>query len=360
MYPSFPSITFPNHWTLVTGLYPEAHGIVANEFYDPLLQAGFIHKEPEISLQPRWWGGEPIWATSTLQGKRSGVIMWPGAAVPIHSANADYFIDYDRSMTAVDKMDMALKWLDLPIDRRPEVVSVYIPQIDQKGHGGGPNGPQMNMVLSNMDSAVDHLLKGLDERNLGPHVHVVIVSDHGMAATHSSQLIYYDDIIPHNLLPYLEREAWPLLSLRPVEGAPLDIIEIVYEALYLYTQSVDEPHFQVYLRQDVPERFHYNSTERIAPIVTIPDPGYSFVTHKDFDPSLGKEYRPRGMHGYDNMAVEMRAIFMARGPTVESEYEPGMVLAPFQNIEVYEFITHIMDLKPAPNNGTLHGILKAA
>ncbi|KAI9266565.1 alkaline-phosphatase-like protein [Phascolomyces articulosus] len=357
MNPSFPSITFPNHWTLATGLYPEAHGIVGNEFYDPSKGKMFIHKKPEISMQSEWWSGEPIWTTSSKQGRKSGVIMWPGSAVP--KTLPDYLIDYKREVTAEQKMDMALEWFDKPLEERPQMISIYIPQVDQKGHGGGPEGKQLNGVLSKMDDAVGHLLKGLEERNLDNHVNVVIVSDHGMAQTDKSRLIFYEDILSKETLSFLrEREAWPLLSLRPVDNAPEGIVQQIYEELYNYTQQPNKDHadgkahFQVYLRENVPERFHYSNNERIAPIVTIPDVGYAIVSHKDYK-------IPHGVHGYDNLALEMRAIFMARGPKVSKLYpESGTVFSPFFNIEVYGFLTRLLNLNEAPNNGTLHGVFQ--
>ncbi|KAI7876207.1 alkaline phosphatase-like protein [Lichtheimia hyalospora FSU 10163] len=354
MNPSFPSITFPNHWTLATGLYPEAHGIVGNEFYDPQLQSMFIHKQPSISSQSQWWGGEPIWTTSKRQGRKSAVIMWPGSPVP--KFEPDYLVDYERGVTAHNKMEKALGWLDMPFEERPQMISIYVPQVDQKGHGGGPQGAQLNGVLTQMDDAVGALLQGLKERNLDPHVNVVIVSDHGMAQTDKSRLVFYEDILSKETLSHLRRrEAWPLLNLRPKDDAPEDIVNRVYDELYNYTQSVDDAHFQVYLRENVPERFHYRDTERIAPIVTIPDVGYSIISHKDYDINSGKPYRPMGIHGYDNIAMEMRAIFMARGPRIDQWYSKGTVVAPFFNVEVYGFVAKILNLDPAPNNGTLHG-----
>lgn len=136
----------------MTGLYPEAHGIVANEFYDPVYDETFIHKNEPISRNPKWWGGEPIWITSKNQGKKSAVIMWPGSNVPIGSVSPDYYIPYNRATTAIDKMDIALGWLDLPIKDRPQSISIYIPQIDQKGHGGGPDGKQVCSHLTNIQN----------------------------------------------------------------------------------------------------------------------------------------------------------------------------------------------------------------
>ncbi|GAA5805766.1 hypothetical protein HPULCUR_011291 [Helicostylum pulchrum] len=359
MNPSFPSITFPNHWTLVTGLYPEAHGIVANEFFDPALQQEFIHKNSAISGEPKWWGGEPIWVTSKKQGQKSAVVMWPGSNVPIDSVEPDYYIPYTRSTTAIDKMDLALNWLDLPIEQRPQSISIYIPQIDQKGHGGGPDGKQLNSVLSDMDDAIGHLMKGLTTRNLDSHVHLVVVSDHGMAATDKSRLIFYDHILSKESESFLrDREAWPLLGLRPKQNAPDYALDQIYNEVQQYVQQNQPVPFQVFKRDEMPARFHYDATDRIAPILLIPDVGYSIIRSTDYDINSGLDYRPRGIHGYDNLALEMRAIFTARGPQVEKHYSAGTVVEPFFNTEMYRFLTTLLDLEAAPNNSTLNGVFK--
>ena len=210
-----------------------------------------------------------------------------------------------------------------------------------------------------MDNAIGHLITGLAERNLDSHVHLVIVSDHGMAQTDKSRLIFYDKIISKESESFLrKREAWPLLGLRPKDDAPDYALDQIYTEIYQYTQQNENPHFQVYKRQDIPHRFHYNSTEKIAPIIMIPDVGYSIIRSTDFDPSSGKAYRPMGIHGYDNMAFEMRAIFVAKGPSIRKEYKTGSVVEPFFNVEIYRFLTRLLDLNPAPNNSTLNGIFK--
>ncbi|OBZ83013.1 hypothetical protein A0J61_08934 [Choanephora cucurbitarum] len=359
MNPSFPSITFPNHWTLVTGLYPEAHGIVANEFYDPVFREEFIHKKPEISGDPKWWGGEPIWITAKRQGKKSAVMMWPGSNVPIQSVDPDYYMAYARTITAQQKMDQALAWLDLPRPDRPQSISIYIPQVDQKGHGGGPDGKQLNGVLADMDQAIGHLMKGLEQRNLQDHVHLVVVSDHGMAASDQTRLIFYDHILSPQSESYLmPREAWPLLGLRTKPDAPAGALDQIYQEIQAYMQDhPHDTHFQVYRRHEMPARFHYNATDRIAPIVMIPDVGYAIIRSNEFKPTEQKPYySPRGIHGYDNLAFEMRAIFCAKGPQIRSTYVPGTVVRPFFNTEMYRFLTRLLDVTPAPNNATLDGL----
>jgi len=178
-----------------------------------------------------------------------------------------------------------------------------------------------------------------------------------MAASDKSRLIYYDKLISAESESYLrKREAWPLLGLRPKDDAPEFALEQIYSEIYQYTKETKDPHFQVYKRENMPARFHYNSTERIAPIVMIPDVGYAIIRSTDYDPNSGKPYGPRGIHGYDNMALEMRAIFAAKGPKIDETYLPGTVVSPFYNIEMYKFLTNLLDLHAAPNNATLNGV----
>ncbi|RCH82355.1 hypothetical protein CU098_007883 [Rhizopus stolonifer] len=244
-------------------------------------------------------------------------------------------------------MDITLNWLDLPYNERPQIYTVYVPQIDQEGHRGGPYSAKMNSHIKQVDNALGYLIEQIELRHLDSHVHIVIVSDHGMAETDSSRLIYYDDILSKDVLQHvMHREAFPLLDLRPDKQAPSDTIQKMYHQLYAYTQTNHSAHYQVFLKQDIPERYHYKHSDRITPVVAIPDVGYTFVTHQD-------KFVKGGNHGYDNLADEMRAIFLAKGPKVNRAYREGTVLAPFFNTEVYEFITELLNMDAAPNNGTL-------
>lgn len=174
-----------------------------------------------------------------------------------------------------------------------------------------------------------------------------------MAETEGSKLIYYDDILSDDVLQHVrEREALPLLDLRPSPKAPKDTVQKIYDQLYNYTQThPKDAHFEVYLRKDVPERYHYRKSDRITPVVAIPDVGYSFITHKEAEKTGA--IKKAGNHGYDNLADDMRAIFMARGPKLESTYKSGTILAPFFNVEVYGLLTELLNMDAAPNNGTL-------
>ncbi|KAI7871483.1 alkaline-phosphatase-like protein [Spinellus fusiger] len=358
MHPSFPSSTFPNHWTLATGLYPEAHGIVGNTFYDPVLKEEFMYNKEEVTNKTQWWGGEPIWVTAALQGLRTAVDMWPGSTASVHHVRSNFLVKFNETVSPHEKMDTVLKWIDKPTEERPQLIAVYVPQVDTVGHKNGPVSLEMNSTIIEVDTAIGYLIKGLEDRNIDTHIHVVIMSDHGMTSTGASKRIYYDDILSPTVLSSLrEPEASPLLNLRPSTNISSDsLLKSVYHELKNYTQHVANPHFKVYLKEEVPMRYHYRASQRIAPIVAIPDPGYLFSLHEDINRSKQHEvFRTVGSHGYDNLFPDMRAIFLAQGPKILRRYGRGSVIAPFFNTEVYEFITDLLNIPSAPNNGTLGG-----
>jgi predicted AlkP superfamily pyrophosphatase or phosphodiesterase len=140
------SVTFPNHWSLVTGLYPESHGIVGNEFIDRELNDTFFYKDPARSWDSKWWKGEPIWVTSVLQNKRSAVLMWPGSNTKVHNEMSTYHIPYSSNYTTIQKADVILNWLDMPRDQRPQLMTMYVPQVDSIGHRQGPYGQGVSIV----------------------------------------------------------------------------------------------------------------------------------------------------------------------------------------------------------------------
>lgn len=302
--------------------------------------------------------------------------MWPGSTAK--GLQPDYVVPYNESVTAKEKMDTVLQWLDMPNERRPNFIGAYIGQTDQQGHASGTNDDKTNRVIKEMDDAIGYLVGGLRTRNLFNSIHVIIVSiyfflhtfyrspvkhrnvqvsDHGMTNTDNSRIIYYDDILSNSSMHWLRgREASPLLNLRFKDDTPQDIITQAYNELLSYTQQTANPPFQVFLKQDVPHRFHYSNNDRITPIVVIPNVGYVLVSHEEWHPSSPKQrFAPKGIHGYDNMAAEMRAIFLAHGPRIDRYYGRHTILAPFHNTEVYSFMCQLLNVKPASHNGTLHG-----
>jgi predicted AlkP superfamily pyrophosphatase or phosphodiesterase len=204
------------------------------------------------------------------------------------------------------------------------------------------------------DQSIGRLLEGLEERNLTDIVNVIVVSDHGMSTTDSSRLIYYDDVLTKEELGLIWTiEAYPTLGIRPRLDLDQDeAVETLYQAFRRLYDSLETPHFKVYKKQDFPDRFQFRDNVRIPPLLVLPDAGWNFVTHKDYHG--GAPYQPRGVHGYDNLSPESRAIFVAQGPN----FPKGKSVAPFWNIELYNVISRILHLKPSSNNNTLNGILE--
>ncbi|CAB4386770.1 unnamed protein product [Rhizophagus irregularis] len=323
MIPSFPSMTFPNHYTIVTGLYPESHGIVANEFYDPVLKDNFVYTNPNKSTDSKWWKGEPIWVTTVKQKQKSAV-----------------------SITNVDeKVDHLIDWLDMELEDRPTFLAGYVSIIDSAGHRFGPDSQEVNEALKIADGFVKNLLNKIEERNLTDIVNIIFVSDHGMAPTTPSNITFLDDIF--NVTKIYPIELFPLAGIRPYNDSDIEgIFNLLQNA------SENQP-WKCYLRENIPERFHYRNSERIDPVICIPPVGWSLTDHRD----SANHTLPKGVHGYDNQEPTMRSIFLANGPYFKDKKGIGKVVSPFIDIEVYNIMCNILGLKPALNNGTDGGII---
>ena len=332
MKPSFPSVTFPNHYTIVTGLYPESHGVVGNTFWDPDLEAEFHYTDPARSMQPKWWaGGEPLWVTAEKQDVKAAIHMWPGSEAGVEYG-ATYVDKFNGSEVLSRKTERILGLLDLPSienelapQLRPQFIAAYVPNVDHMGHKYGPNSTEVWDTISSVDTMLGDIFKGLEERNLTRLVNVVVVSDHGMATTSTDRLIQLDDLIDLDLVEHID--GWPLYGLRPKD--PIDLRGL-YDRLLVESES--NGNFEVYLKDNMPERYHFAKNDRIAPLWVIPNTGWAIVHKEDFDvkeaKAKGETYNPKGLHGYDHEHPLMRAIFVARGPAFP--HEPNSKLENFR------------------------------
>ncbi|PTB74331.1 Phosphodiest-domain-containing protein [Trichoderma longibrachiatum ATCC 18648] len=364
MHPSFPSVTFPNHYTLATGLYPESHGIVGNTFWDPELQADFHYTDPARSLDPKWWGGEPFWVTAEKQGVSSAIHMWPGSEAHILHLEPEYVDKFNGKEELDNKVSRILGWLDLPgresglvagtKGMRPQLIAAYVPNVDSDGHKYGPNSTEIRSTIQEVDAMMDKIFKGLDARNLTHIVNVVVVSDHGMATTDTTRLLQLEDLIDTSKIEHID--GWPLYGLRPKNP---DDLQGMYDGLA--EKAKTNPNFDVYLRDvNMPERYHFTNNDRIAPLWIVPKAGWAIVTKDQLDveeaKANGDVYHPRGLHGYDHEHPLMRAIFIARGPAFP--HPANSQVDVFQNIEVYNLLCDSLGVRPQPNNGTLRLPLK--
>lgn len=320
MNPSFPSVTFPNHFTLMTGLYPESHGIVGNTFWDPALEEEFFYTHPEVSMQPKWWTAEPLWVTAEKQQVRTAIHMWPGSEAHIGDREPSYVDKFNAVEPLPRKVSRILEFLDLPgletksqtVPERPQLIAAYVPDVDREGHNFGPNSTEIRTTISEVDGMMAELMAGLDQRNLTDVVNIVVVSDHGMATTSTERLIQLDDLIDYGLVEHID--GTPSAGLRPKRPEDLETLQKQLEKV-----APDWEHaFEFYTRENMPERYHFSNNDRIAPLWVIPKAGWAIVDRSELNVTealkTGEVYHPLGIHGYDHQNPLMRAIFIARGP----------------------------------------------
>jgi predicted AlkP superfamily pyrophosphatase or phosphodiesterase len=338
LVPSYPSKTFPNHYTLVTGLRPGRHGIVANNIADPDTGRRFAMWDRKEVQDPMWWGGEPLWVGLERAGQKTAPLFWPGSEAPIGGVLPTYNEPFDEKMPGKDRVDRVLGWLDRPGPERPTFLTLYFEDVDAAGHRYGPESSAVRRAVRRVDDYLGQLLRGLEKRGLFGQVDVVIVSDHGMAETSIDRVVVLDDLIPLDAVEVVDIN--PTLGLVPKPGRE----EEVYAAL-----AGANPRLKVYRRGETPESWHYREHPRIPPIVGIADEGWQVMTKTMRDAAFRRDgSRPTGAHGYDPAhAPSMRGLFVAAGPA----FKPGVRVPAFDNVNVYPALARILGLPPADNDG---------
>lgn len=335
MRPSFPSVTDPNHYTLLTGLRPDEHGIVNNTMEDPAIGT-FILTDQAVTSDERWWDDAvPIWATAERQGVHTGAMFWPGTEAANHGVHPSLWKPYDKTVPAEARVDTVLSWLDLPQDRRPRFVTLYFEETDEQGHAHGPDSAEVNKAIADDDGAVARLVAGLKARGLYARTNLVIVSDHGMAAVPPGHVVYLDDLAP-------------AASFRLVSGGAVAGVEPVAGQGAAAEHALLGAHgnFDCWRKSEIPARLHYGTHRRVPSVVCLAKDGWVLTVH------TAKGHPPAGQHGYDPADPHMAAIFIAHGPA----FARGVVLPTFDNVDVYPLLTTVLGLKPEPNDGRLSDV----
>ena len=333
MLPSFPSLTFPNHFTIVTGLYPEHHGLVANSFYDPAKQARYAISDAKAVRDGSWYGGVPLWSLAESQGMRTACMFWPGSEAEIAGFRPTYYAHYDDKTSEEARVAQVLKWLTLPEEERPHLITLYFSEPDHEGHEFGPDALETRAAVRKVDALVGKLKAGLDASKLP--VDLVVVSDHGMAKVQGGwiTLDQFADLTGFET-------AGPLLY-----GKTEADRERAYTAL-----KKAAPEFKVYRRKNVPGDLHFNQNDREGDPVVIATGPYAIRAH---GPVAGKpDTAPTaGAHGYDPALMpEMKASFFAEGPDLVT----GKTVLPFENVNLYPWLAHLLGLHAPQTDGNLN------
>jgi predicted AlkP superfamily pyrophosphatase or phosphodiesterase len=333
MLPSFPSLTFPNHFTIVTGLYPEHHGLVANGFYDPAKQTRYAINDPTAVTDGGWYTGTPLWSLAERQGMRTACFFWPGSEAKIAGYRPTYYLRFDNKIDDNARIDQVLAWLHLPAADRPHFITLYYDEPDHEGHQYGPDAPETKAAVVKVDKLVGKLKEGLDATGLP--IDLVVVSDHGMAKVQGDWITLdkFADLTGFET-------AGSLLYGKTDE-----------DAVRVYNQlKKASSQFVVYRRKDVPGELNFRDNPREGDPVVIATGPFIIRAH---GPPAGKQESPPpvGMHGYDpHKMPEMKASFYAAGPDILS----GRTVRPFENVNIYPWLAHLLGLIPPKSDGSLN------
>ena len=330
--PVFPTKTFPNHISIITGMYPENHGIIANEFVDIKNNAEYKIWDSSVVRNSKWYKGEAFWETARKHGVITASYFWPSSDVDDPDKHPDYFHVYEHNRPYPERITGVVNWFNLPYEERPHFVTLYFDLTDGVGHEFGPESEEINIAIAQIDTLVGLLNEGFKEINLQDSINIIISSDHGMTEISEERLIIVDEIL--NGYDYLSSNNGPFMLIYSKEEETGKIYGILKE---------EENHFKVYKREDVPEYFHFSQNELIGDLVLIADVGWSLVNEENLE--WMKNNTSRGNHGYDNFHIDMHGVFIAAGPSFKQNYKTGTI----NNIDIYPLLCKIFNCTPPEN-----------
>lgn len=345
MIPVFPSKTFPNHFSIATGMYAEHHGLVGNSFWDPVRGAGYGMSDTLAVRDPSWYRGEPIWTTAEKQGMVAGSFFWPGSEAPIGGAKPSFVKVYNNKIANADRVDSVLAWLSLPTTNRPHLVTMYFSDVDGAGHRGGPLAPQVDTAARAVDAALGRLLDGIERLPVRDRLYLILVADHGMSETSPRWYVALDTLIDSVGVRLGDTGANANLHVQGGEVRARVLRDSINRRMR---------HGRAYVRGELPARLHYNADPRIGDLVVVMDEHFTIGTAARAPKENG------GTHGWDPSVPAMHAIFLASGPGIP----PGKLISSFENIEIYPYIAELLGLVPAPNidghRGRLAALIRTA
>lgn len=323
--------TYPNHHSLVTGLYPETHGIVANEMFDPVMNRSFS-METDSMYDPRWWEeAEPLWVSIQREGGRSGAAMWPGSDVEIQGTYPTRYLPYNASASFESRVERIIEWFSAPGDQAVDFGVLYWEEPDESGHNLGPESPLMDVVIVDIDEKLGYLREELKKAGLYDRLNLIVTSDHGMTQLSREKIIELDQYVSRELYTWVDKS--PVVGILPKEGKLEEVYGLLVDA---------NPNMVVWKKEDVPERLHYSHNARIMPILIEAKEGWTVMQNRNGTFMLGN-------HGYDNTLPSMQPVFVARGPAFRQDY----VKASMKSVDLYPLMCHILSFRPLPNNGSL-------
>lgn len=333
LQPSFPTKTFPNHYSIVTGLHPQNHGIISNNMYDRFYNEYFSLGDRNAVENSRWYRGEAIWETARKQGIKTASYFWPGSEIDVEYRRPDYFHYYDHNRPYMQRIDGVIEWLSLPYNERPKFITLYFDAADTDGHKYGPDSKEINNTISYLDSLLGILIVKLKEIKLIDSTNIILVSDHGMSEVSVKRIINIEDLLAGYNYKSVD------------DGAIMFIFTEEKDTDEIYHLLKDnENNFRTYYKTEIPKQFNISSSHLLPDIFLLADPGWSLITNRSLKWYSG-ERSGRGNHGYDNYHLDMHGVFYAIGPSFKKGYKTGTL----RNVDIYPLLCEILNIQPRKN-----------
>lgn len=334
MAPSFPSKTFPNHYTLATGLYPDHHGIIGNSFRIRESNKVYSLGDKEVRTQPEHYGGEPVWITAQKQGVKTATVYWVGSDVAIQGTHPTYWRDYLKRplLSFQERVDEVVTHLQRPEKDRPKLIMCYFSEPDHQGHVHGPISRDTRRSIEYLDSLLWTMwvrIKALPD--VGERVNLIITGDHGMTWLSKERMIHPRDYLKDEWISFIAGDSPALVYVNKPEQA-----DSVIAAL----SGVD--HIRAYKKGELPEYLHFGTNKNMGDVVVVTDPGWLFTR--------SEKLHNLGGHGFDNRCSDMLVGFRAVGPDFKKGYARE---GTFPNVDIYPMLCYLLGIQPAPCDGSV-------
>ncbi len=327
--PAFPTKTFPNHYTLVTGMFPENHGIISNSILNPFSNERYRIGDTVAVRNHIWYKGEAIWETANRNGIKSASFFWVGSEQNLPIKQPTYFYHYDHNLPYIKRIEGVIEWLKLPDDKRPQLITLYFDEPDSKAHRFGTNSKETNEAIAMVDSMVGILIYKLNEIGWDNKINLILVSDHGMTDIDEERRINIEEILKDYKCKF--DGTGPVMMIDVERNK----VEEVYQVL-----KKNEKNYRVYKKENIPSYYNFSKYPFIFPIIVIADVGWSLVDNNFL--SRSTSYSLKANHGYEKDHLDMHGIFIAKGPAFRKGYKTGTLW----NIDVYPLICKILSIEP--------------